>query len=98
MINVDMRYYKYFTIGALNEYGQKQTPGKDAKPDGQIKMAIYTSSQSIQENINYLGCQYIGLTNANVDDTYIIEFEGERLKVLYVNKKGRFKQVYMSKL
>ena len=95
MINANLRLYDFYTIGGLDEYGQRQQPTKDAAPAGNIKMAIYTTSQSIQENINYLGCKYIGLTQAEVKDTYVIDYEGKRLKVQYINAKGRFKQVYM---
>lgn len=98
MINTDMRLYNYFTIGPKNAYGQPTIPDKDAEPVGQIKMTINISSQNIQDNINYKGCNYIGLTKANVDDTYIIEYENERLKVLYVNPKGRMKQVFMARM
>ena len=98
MINADMRLYNYFTLGPKNAYGQATIPDKDAVPAGQIKMAINISSQSIQDNINYTGCQYIGLTRANVDDTYIIEYENERLKVLYVNPKGRLTQVFLARM
>lgn len=98
MINVDMRLYNYFTLGEPNAYGQPQLPGKNAEPVGKIRMAIYTSSQSIQENINYKDCSYIGLTSATVNDKYIIQCGSERLKVLYVNPKGRFKQVFLQKI
>lgn len=98
MINANMRLYNYFTLGEKNAYGQASVPDKDADPVGQIKMAINISSQSIQDNINYSGCNYIGLTRANVDDTYIIEYENERLKVLYVNPKGRMNQVFLARM
>lgn len=98
MITTDMRLYNFFTLGENNQYGQAQKPGKDAKPEGQIKMAINIASQSIQDNINYKDCQYIGLTQAEVADTYIIEYGNERLKVLYINPKGRMKQVFMSRM
>lgn len=98
MINADMRLYNYFTLGGLDEYGQRQLPAKDAQPEGKIKMAIYTTTQSVQQNINYLSAQYIGLTAAAVNDKYIIEYGAERLKVLYVNQRGRLKQVYLSKI
>lgn len=95
MIAANMRFYNYFTIGELNGYGQPSMPSKDTTPDGQIKMAINTISQGIAETIKYKEASYIGLTHANVDDTYIIEFNGERLKVLYVNPIGRYKQVFL---
>lgn len=98
MINVDMRLYNYFTIGEPNAYGQAQLPGEDAEPVGTIKMAIYTSSQSVQDNINYKDCSYIGLTKSTVSDKYVIQYGSERLKVLYVNPVGRFKQVFLQKI
>ena len=94
MINADMRLYNYFTLGAKDEYGQ-DVPTEE--PVGQIKMAINISSQSVQDNINYSGANYVGLTHAKVDDTYIIQYGEERLKVLYVNNKGRLNQVYMKR-
>jgi hypothetical protein len=94
MINADMRLYNYFTLGEENEYGQR-LPSKE--PVGQIKMAINISSQTVQDNINYSGATYVGLTHAKVDDTYIIEYGNERLKVLNVNDKGRLNQVFMAK-
>lgn len=98
MINVDMKLYDYFTIGEPNAYGQAQIPSVDAEPEGQIKMSIYISSQSIQDNINYKNCSYIGLTAHPVSDKYIIRYGNERLKVLYVNPKGRWKQVFLQKI
>ena len=98
MINAEMRLYNYFTIGALNAYGQPQMPAKDAEPVGQIKMCINTSGQSTQDNVNYKDCNYVGLTHAEVKDTYIIQYGNERLKVLYVNPVGRFKQVFLKAL
>lgn len=96
MINTDMRVYDFFTLGLEDEYGQRPMPSEDAVPVGTVKMAINISSQSIQDNINYQNANYVGLTHANVDDTYIIQYGEERLKVLYVNPKGRLKQVYMA--
>ena len=98
MINADMRLCNYYLLGGLDEYGQRQFPAKDAQPHGKIKIAIYTTSQSVQQNVNYLSAQYVGLTAAAVNDKYIIEYGAERLKVLYVSPHGRLKQVYMSKI
>lgn len=95
MINADMRVYNYFTFGDKNPYGQR-TVSKE--PVGKVSMAIYLTSQSIQDNINYKNCQYVALTHANVDDTYVIDYEGDKLKVLYVNPRGRFKQVFLAKI
>lgn len=96
MINTDMRVYDFFTLGLEDEYGQRSMPSEDAVPSGTVKMAINLTNQLIQDNINYQNANYVGLTHANVDDTYIIQYGEERLKVLYVNPKGRLKQVYMA--
>lgn len=91
-----MRTYNYFTFGSDNGYGQPQL-SEDAQ--GSIKMAINISSQSVADNIKYKEATYIGLTHdAKVDDTYVIEYGAEKLKVLYVNPKGRLKQVFMAEL
>ena len=93
MINAVTRYYPYYAFGELNAYGQ---PTLSSEPVGTIKMAVYLSSQSTTQNIKYSDATYIALTqDAKVDDTYVIEYEGQKLKVLYVNKQGRFKQVYL---
>lgn len=94
MINRDMKYYDYFTLGNNNDYGQAVV---STEPTGKIKMAINLTSQNIQNNINYQDAEYIGLTHAQVDDTYIIDYKGMRLKVLYVNPNGIFKQVFLKK-
>lgn len=93
-----MRLYNYWTIGEPNAYGQPQMPDKEAEPVGQIRIAINSSSLGTQDNIKYKDATYIGLTHAQVNDTYIIEFEEERLKVLYVNPKGRLKQVFLKEI
>ena len=95
MISRDLQQYNYSTIGANDAYGQAQA---SAEPKGQIKMAIYTTSQGAQDNINYSGANYVGLTNDKVEDTFIIEYGAERLKVLYVQPRGRYKQVFMVKV
>lgn len=101
MINTDMRTYNYYTIGKNNDYGQA-TITKDANGEpvveGSIKMAVNISSQSIQDNINYKNAQYVALTLAEVNDKYVIDYEGAKLKVLYVNPKGRYKQVFLGEI
>ena len=98
MINSDMRLYNYFTLGERDEYGQEIVPNKNTTPSGSLKISINTTSQAIQDNIRYKDCTYIGLTHAQVDDTYVIDYNGELLKVLYINPKGRLKQVFMKNL
>ena len=100
MINADMRSYDYFTIGEVNAYGQPAIPaaGKETIK-GKIKIAINTTSQSIQDNINYQGAAYLGLTLSNLlDDTCVIQYGTKKLKVLYVNPEGKLKQVFMAEI
>ena len=95
MINAAMRFYDYFTFGEPNEYGQKTLSDE---PKGTIKIVINIASQTTQDNINYKDCRYIGLTNAPIDDSYVIQYGEEKLKVLYVNPLGRLTQVYLTNL
>lgn len=95
MINADMRNYDYYLYAEEDSYGQLKL-SEDVK--GTIKMAINITSQSVQDNINYKDSQYMGLTMAQVDDNYVIQYGNERLKVLYVNPRGRYKQVFMAAL
>lgn len=95
MINCDMRSYNYFTLGDDNGYG---SPTLSTEIQGTLKMAINTTSQSVQDNIKYKNATYIGLTHDYVDDSFVIAFGNEKLKVLYVQPKGRFKQVFMSEM
>lgn len=93
MINADMREYSYYLYGDANAYGQAAF-SKEAQ--GVVKMAIYTTSQSVQNNIKYKDASYIGFTHdSKVNDAYVIQYGKERLKVLYIQPKGRFIQVYL---
>ena len=93
MINADFRSYDYQLYGEKNAYGQ---PSLSEEVQGSIKMAIYTTSQAIQENINYKGAQYLGLTHdRKINNKYVISYGSEKLKVLYTNPQGRYIQVFM---
>ena len=92
MITTDMKLYDYYIYGATDAYGQAQM----SEAQGKIKMNINISSQSIQDNINYKDSKYIGLTlNSDIDDSYVIQYGHEKLKVLYINPKGRYKQIFL---
>lgn len=96
MINNDMREYSFYTYGATDAYGQQQL---SKEPTGTVKIAINITSQSVQDNINYRGASYLGLTYSNLlDDSAVIEYCDKKLKVLYVNPKGRLKQVFLAEL
>jgi hypothetical protein len=91
MINTDMRTLTYIALAGVDDYGQEVI----GEEEGTIKMSINHISTSIQDSISYSGSTYFGLTKANVNDTYIINYENLKLKVLYVIPKGRYKQVFM---
>ena len=91
-----MRFYDYFKLGQVDAYGQPRYPNLK---DGSVLMCINTLSQSIQDNIRYKDASYIGLTlDSKIDDTFVIQYGEEKLKVLYVNPKGRMKQVFLTNL
>lgn len=93
MINADMRLYEYFTYGAKDSYGQQRP---STEPQGTIKIAIHITNQTTQDNINYKGANYIGVTHAAINDSYIIQYGDKKLKVLYVNPKGRYNIAFMA--
>lgn len=91
-----MRDYNYFTFGEKNGYGQPQL---SQEIQGQVKMAINYVTETISDNAIYSDAQFTGLTFDNsIDSSYVIEYEDMRLKVLHVNKAGRFNQVFMKKM
>ena len=94
MINAAMRTYNYHTLGAIDAYGQPQL----SENVGSIKMAINITSQSTQDNALYKDASYIGLTKADITDAFIIQYGEERLKVLYINPLGRYKQVFLKSM
>lgn len=96
MISANMKVYDFYTFGESDGYGQAQL--SDEK-QGSIIMAIYVTSQSVQDNINYHNANYLGLTlDLSIDESYVIQYGEKKLKVLYVNKQGRFTQVFMSEI
>lgn len=95
MINATMRDYTYSTLGPNDEYGIPTL----IPASGTIKLSINISSQSVQENINYQKCNYIGLsTNKSINDQMVIDYGKEKLKVQYVNPMGRYTQVFLKAL
>lgn len=95
MVNPDMKLYDYFTYGEDDSYGQ---PALSQEVQGQVKMAIYNTTQAVQQNINYSGATYVGMTHdKNVSDKYVVQYGDTKLKVLYVSP-GRFKAVYMEEI
>lgn len=99
MISGNMRVYDYWLTTINEKYGQQVMPSADTRPDGEVRLSIYPTSTGTQDNILYYNCQYIGLTNdAEIDDRYIIQYGKERLKVSYIQRMGRYKQVYLKRI
>lgn len=99
MIIGNFRYYDYWRITVNEEYGQEVLPDAAAEPIGQVKLSIYPTSTGTQENILYANCSYVGLTyDAEIDDKYIIQYGKERLKVMYIQPIGRYKQVFLKRV
>lgn len=70
-----------------------------SEPSGEIKIAIFPTSQSIQDNINYKDANYIGLTFSTLlDDKCVIEYGDKKLKVLYTSPEARVKQVFLKQI
>lgn len=95
MVNADMRTYDYYLYQDNDAYAQPQL-SQDVQ--GTIKMAIYTASQGIKDSVSYTGTEYIGLTHDVINDKYVIQHNDEKLKVLYINNRGVWKQVYLSRM
>ena len=98
MINALFRTYNYYSFGEKNSYGQTtliKDENNNLMIQGSIKMAIIPSSISVQDNINYKDANYVGFNFGNITDKEVIDYDGQKLKVLYVNTLGRYKQIYM---
>lgn len=96
MISLVARMYDYYKLFEKDAYGQMK-PSEEVQ--GQVKMSIFTTNQAIQDNIRYKDATYVGLTyDKAIDDTYVIKYGEEKLKVLYVNRHGRYIQVFMKNL
>ena len=99
MINSEMRLYDYFAYGESDEYGQRTLiQDEDGAPavQGTIKIAISNISTTTTDSIKYKDADYIGLTQAKVNDAYVIKYGEELLKVRYVIPGRRYTQVFMS--
>ena len=94
-----MRLYDYWLVSVNDAYGQEVLPDENTEAAGKVKLSIYPTSTGTQENILYTNCSYIGLTfDAGIDDKYIIQYGKERLKVMYIQSMGRFKQVFLKRI
>lgn len=90
-----MKKYTYSAISdKLDEYGQPITQDKT----GEVLMAISVTKHSPVDSPLYVDSEFTGITqNKEIDETYIINYDNKKLKVLYVIK-GRFNQVFMQEV
>lgn len=96
MINATMRTYDYYTLNGKDEYGQEVLT---ENIQGKVKLAIYTLSNTIGTNIKYKDSTYIALTqNKAINDSYVIQYGEEKLKVQYVIPTGRYYQVFLGEM
>lgn len=96
MIASRMRVYDCFALGETEDAYGERVPTED--PIGQVKMSITFLTHTISDAAVYADCEYLGLTHADVKDTYYIQYGEDRLKVKYVVPQGRYKQVFLAKV
>lgn len=95
MISNSMVDYNYSTFGEKNEYGQVV----ESQVKGTVKLAIYSLTNTIGTNIKYKDATYLALThNKTINDSYVIHYGEEKLKVLYTIPAGRFNQVFLAEM
>ncbi|MBQ0088116.1 MAG: hypothetical protein KBT27_02150 [Prevotellaceae bacterium] len=98
MINADFRSYNYYKYGTKNAYGEEVVDYTAAA--GQIVLAIYLVGQELSGNINYKDASYVGfaLTTTAIDETYVINYGGKKLKVLYVFPGRIYKHIALAEI
>ena len=95
MINPTMRDYDYYTLGEKDEYGQETL----SEVQGKVKLAIHVLSNTIGTNIYYKDATYIAITqNKAINDSFVIQYGEEKLKVLYTTPSNRYTQVFLAKM
>lgn len=90
MIARDMQVLDLYQLGAQDEYGQQAQPAKV----GTITAAVYERSQAVSDSVLFTECEYIALTHESITDSNAIAYEGKLLKVMYVMRRGFFKQAF----
>lgn len=79
----------------LDDYGQRKIP---KVPTRFVDMDIELLSATVGENAIYKDAQYIGITKDTLTDQDFVFFNGDVLKVLYVNGHCRLNQVFMARV
>ena len=90
MIARDMQVLDLYQLGAQDEYGQAAQPAKV----GTITAAVYERIQAVSDSVLYTECEYIALTHESITDSEAIAYGGKLLKVMYVMRRGYYKQAF----
>lgn len=90
MITRDMQVLDLYQLGAQDEYGQQAQPAKV----GTITAAVYERSQAVSDSVLFTDCEYVALTHDTITDSNAIAYDGKLLKVMYVMRRGYFKQAF----
>ena len=78
----------------LDEYGQPVVENVEKE----CLMAISVTKHSPTDSPLYVNSEFTGITqDKNLNDKCIVNYEGMKLKVLYIIK-GRFNQVFMQRI
>lgn len=96
MIAAQMREYTYTRLlNEFDDYGQPQR----RENEGKVKMAINFANEQITANNLYSSASYVGFTlNKEVNESYIINYNGQKLKVTYAIPLGRYNQVFLARV
>lgn len=86
-----MQALDLYQLGAQDAYGQAAQPAKA----GTITAAVYERSQTVSDSALFTDCEYIALTHESITDSNAIAYEGKLLKVMYVMRRGFFKQAFL---
>ena len=96
MIATKMREYKYFRYVGEDEYGQAKLSDK---PIGTVKVAIYLISEQPDGTIKFCKGMYQGVTlDKEIDDTYVIKYGKQLLKVTSVTPSNLYRIVYLTRI
>lgn len=95
MINTDMRPYDYLLYEEKNEYG---TPSLGTEVKGSINLAIYTNTMAVTDSVKYSEGDYVALTRAAINDSFVILYGDKKLKVLYVIPSHMYNQAFLKEI
>lgn len=93
MIQSNMKLYNYYVLDELDDYGTNQA---SEEVQGQVKLSIFLQTKQLSDNSIYKETQFTALTNdKDINEKYLIEYDENLLKVLYINDLGRYRQIYL---